>query len=451
MSSALALSLPVGAASGPTDSPKTRRRDTVENLTLLYIFLTPFQFLIFGPSLLPKHESGFGLRMSLADLVFPLLLLAFLLSRRAGDATHRSHTGLLFFALFAAVTLSWFQSIAYWGSLNAFGTGKFVGLIYVIVLAAVLIEVLRDAYIWHQAIDALALSGVVAGAIGLVAWTAWSFGTESYLVEHDRLTSTMFGDPNIFGSFMAVTLTLTIASACWGVPRRRWLWAAGAAVVLVALLLTQSRSGYMGAVVGLVVLAVWLKPSTGFLAVGSSLILIATIGWAGYTWADSPAGLSIPSHSRFSTETLDSRVGFWRKGVELLRTDAIPGIGVGTFQQINVHEEGFARTHNTYLSTLLELGLPGALAVVLLGAGVVRVVRGTHGQLRKAEHLRLAATVSGLLGMLVFAFWVDALYQRHLWILIAIALASANVALSTLREEQSGTIEPQLLMSERVR
>lgn len=410
------------------------RENVVEKLALMYIFLTPLQFALFSPSLFPQRDESFGFRASLSDFVFPALLLSIAMRRPGKDSVLRSRVALPLAALLLALTLSWLQSIAELGGATRFSTGKFVGLLYLIALAGALIEALRERVLWERAFDALALSGVAFGLIGVAGWLALQvFGVSTYLVDFDRVNSTMFGDANIFASLMAVALVMTVARLHFSSNRSRRFWGACAGIVLIALILSQSRSGYLAAIVGVVLLSVWLRPPSAALIL-SALVLFGAMAWFGAASLGISAKTALPDENRLSAETLDSRLEFWKTGLRLLRTESLSGIGIGTFQQTNFFEgsvrvlPGFARAHNSYLSVALELGLPGVLAFAFLATAAGKAAREGWRLFKQNDRWLLAAAVSSLVSMLAFAVWVDALYQRHLWILLALVLAAPNVA-----------------------
>ncbi len=63
------------------------------------------------------------------------------------------------------------------------------------------------------------------------------------------------------------------------------------------------------------------------------------------------------------------------------------------------------------------------MAFSLLAVAVARSVRSGFITGSQDQRWRIAAVIACVLGLLAFAVWVDALYQRHLWILIGLALA----------------------------
>ncbi len=411
------------------------RVEPAERLLQVYIFTMPFNFFVMGGALVSIDRGSLGFRMSLSDLVFPALLLVLVRKRMDAGSPLRTRTMLLFAGLVLALTVSWAQSTFYLGGLSSYSTGKFVGLVYLVVFAAVMVEVIRDRVWWRQSIDSLALSGVLCGFIGIVGWLLWRLSGNELFIDGDRLSSTFWGDPNIFGSLLAISLVLSLMRIRTTEKRSRWMWIGCAAIVTFALVLSQSRSGTMAAGLSLLVLAVSYRPAL--------IVIVATIGvgmlallWSLNIFVDlplDPGASGIWNEKRFNSDTINSRTQFWQKGARLLPTEGLAGIGIGSFEQTNFVREssgqdfGYVRAHNSYLSALLELGITGTLALLLFSIAVLSAVRDGFRHLGWEDRWRLSGLVAAMCGIMLFAVFVDTIYQRHLWVLLALMIAVPNV------------------------
>ena len=400
----------------------------VERLVMAYIFLTPFQFAFLGSSLFPADQEAFGVRVSLSDLILPLLLLVLLRQRVRRTSVVRSREALVFIALGLAIAASWGQSILHLGGITTYSSVKAIGLAALVISAAAIVEVVRERKLWDRALDAVAFSGLASGAIGIVGFLFWRLGgVDSYLMDHDRLNSTMFTDPNIFGSLMAVSVIIAVVRISLTSSRARLFWVTVLLVTLVALVLSQSRSGIICCAGGLFVLAILARPSA-VLVGGAALLLLGVIAFAAYSPLGAPGSNSVIVDRRLSDTTLVSRLELWSDGLALLPEEAASGIGIGGFEQATFFDTSstrkeFARVHNTYLTIIVEFGLVGVVAFSLLAVAVARSVRSGFIAGSQDQRWRIAAVIACVVGLLAFAVWVDALYQRHLWILMALALA----------------------------
>jgi O-antigen ligase len=414
------------------------RVDPAEKLLQVYIFTMPFNFFVLGGALVSIDRTSLGFRMSLSDLVFPALLLVLIRKRMDAGSPLRTRTMLLFIGLVLALTVSWAQSTFYLQGLSSYSTGKYFGLVYLVLFAAVAVEVIRDRYWWRRSIDSVAQSGALCALLGVLGWLAWRLSGNELMMDGDRLSSTFWGDPNIFGSLLAVSIALSIMRIRVTEKGSRWFWVGCAAVCVMALILSQSRSGTMATALALLVLAIAYRPAL--------LVMFATLGigmlaifWSLNVFVDvplNPTSSGIWNEKRFNADTVNSRTQFWQKGASLLPQEGLAGIGIGSFEQINFvqetsgHDFGYVRAHNSYLSAVLELGITGTLALLLFAVAVLSAVRDGFRHLGWQDRWRLSGLVAGMFGLMLFAAFVDTIYQRHLWVLLALMIAVPNVIMN---------------------
>jgi putative inorganic carbon (HCO3(-)) transporter len=134
----------------------------------------------------------------------------------------------------------------------------------------------------------------------------------------------------------------------------------GAAFLLVALVLSQSRSAWISAAAaGAVVVALRFRPRNLAWAIG------ATAALAGWLWSDSGAGSRIPG---------PDRMFFWSMACEAIRAHPLVGVGLGAFRRIGEDMQGahaakvvpVAHAHNVFLQVALDIGIPGLIAYIAL-------------------------------------------------------------------------------------
>jgi putative inorganic carbon (HCO3(-)) transporter len=219
--------------------------------------------------------------------------------------------------------------------------------------------------------------------------------------------------------------------------------AAVTAVMCVVLLLTQSRSAYIGTAVGvLLVLAWWLRftplpARLRTILLGLLLLALATAAWLGWhlvtSWVTSAEG---------GLNTLPTRLELWDRGLYMLRDFPFTGIGMGQFSLV-LHslytpfltgpETHVPHVHNVYLQLALDLGIPGALAFLLVLAACL------HSTWRVATRpgdpqLALAAVglAAGLVAFLVYgltdAIVLGARGGLGLWIVLGLGAAVCRAA-----------------------
>lgn len=237
-------------------------------------------------------------------------------------------------------------------------------------------------------------------------------------------------DANQLAGLVALYLPFPAAlvvEGSWPQGRRRLRWAAvGFSLLLFALLgtvllLTQSRSGWIGGGAGLLTLAsLWGLTSRDRRrrAIGLALPIVAAALIAGAVLAIGPTrlgevvvgGQADPALTDVvgPVGTFGWRVGIWRAAAMAVQDFAFTGCGLATFREV-VHilypvpsvSPGYdiAHAHNIFLQTALDLGFPGLIAYLALLmvalAACWRAAREGEG-LRRWVALGLAGGLVGL-------------------------------------------------------
>ncbi len=220
-----------------------------------------------------------------------------------------------------------------------------------------------------------------------------------------------------------------------------------AALLLVGLLLlTQSRSAWMGAVAGIMFLLIlWSlqmppgskarRVSWAVLAIGSGLAVALLVSF----WPTVLAALyeEPPTSTPIGTlETLSFRYEVWRWAVAAINDFPFTGTGLGSFRRVVLRlypiEFGvdFAHAHNIFLQVALDVGLPGLISYVstLVLAFVAAWRTAAHSSRLRPLALGLA---SGLVAVHVYGL-TDALALGSktaiaFWMILGLLTASWNL------------------------
>ncbi|GEO34125.1 hypothetical protein CAE01nite_18500 [Cellulomonas aerilata] len=355
--------------------------------------------------------SPLGLRVAPSDL----LLLAYLglrlpWLRRVPEAwspwTH---------ALTGALAVGLLVSLVRVGSVTSYALvqkGLGFGLLLLIYLCVVdAVRTWSDArwllraFLWgvllHAAV-ALAAFGLAASGVAEVPLVNQPF-------PRARLAGLLV-DPNAFGGLVALGLALHLMTVASSVPLLRGAAARSAGFVLpLALVLTFSRSAWIGFAVALVVAgavaprvaAVALVRTVAPLAVVLPVVVLTLV-------PDAAALVSRPDQvgARLSLAAgaVDDFVAY-----PLLGT----GLGVNAATSENI-------VHNTALWTLAEMGLVGFVAfagfALANAARMLAAARAVDG----ADRSLLLALLSAHAAMLGVSTGIEALYQRHWWLVLAV-------------------------------
>lgn len=252
--------------------------------------------------------------------------------------------------------------------------------------------------------------------------------------------------PNQIGGTLALLAPLTLALSLNRTETRRIVCTIAALVLVFALavlLLTQSRSAYVGAMVGLALVGWWwLRQRAWFrrrpwarLAMHAtvSLTVGGLLAAMAFTWL-------APLDS--TTDTLQGRLTIWSASILLIGEHLYTGVGPGhfslvlksTFPQLSASVAPHVpHAHNLILQTLLDLGL---IAAFLLGTLIAVALRGLITVARTAGDGSRQLLAVGLVGSLA-AFFVYGLTDTiapgargglPFWLVLGLALACGRLA-----------------------
>jgi len=173
--------------------------------------------------------------------------------------------------------------------------------------------------------------------------------------------------PNQLAGYFDVVLPVLVARAL--VHRDRILIAVVALATLTELL-TISRSGIVGVVIGVAVVIAVLRPPRHFAwryaaAVGAIVVLGVVLALR----LGVPAGYFTLDQTTQSADHLANRSQLWHAAVALWRTSPVTGVGAGNYE-LELAHVGLpgVRTHanSLYLQSLAETGIVGLLATIAL-------------------------------------------------------------------------------------
>lgn len=227
-------------------------------------------------------------------------------------------------------------------------------------------------------------------------------------------------DANAFGGLVALALVLHHFTA--GTPSalltRRWAWM-GYIVLPATLLLTFSRSSWLGMGVGLLTIAV-VRPRIG----GRTLL----IGLAPVAVLAPLLLTQIPESGDLVTRPSEimSRLVIGAEALREYVESPIFGVGLGVY----VAQNGIV-VHNTALWFLSDLGVLGL--AVFLGLVATVTARLLYGLRSAPSDVRplLLALLCGHAVMCGVSLGIEAFYQRHWWLVFAAAGVCYSLSTTT--------------------
>lgn len=287
----------------------------------------------------------------------------------------------------------------------------------------------------------LTLSGVGLAVIGVLQFVSQRGEPQPRIYWTFRVAEagTPFGpyvNRNLFAGAMAVLASIAAGEclAAWSEARRAIGAAYGAAALLMigALAMTTSRGGALGAVAAacfLVACAPSRRRIRGALLVGAGLVaVVGLLAWLGVLQAFLAR---IPQ----SDGRALNRFGVQGDALRAFLGNPVTGTGAGTFDSVYpafqrvCDDRSFSNAHSDWAQILMETGLFGLVAAVLVVREVVRWVRIGLG-MEGATRWRVLGPAAGAFAIAVHGFFDVNLHvpANALLTVCALSLASAAAA-----------------------
>ncbi|MCU1496122.1 MAG: hypothetical protein JWM47_75 [Acidimicrobiales bacterium] len=390
------------ALSGPSRTKALPRADADRPLPKLTVRL-----LLVTSALLPV-KLGSGGPLAPADLCVVATCLSLLPRAPQLPRAARYPCRLLLAAMTISGFVTFFGSDGYsarWGATRLVG--------YVLLLAYLGVfhhAFTRQPGLIRRSIRAFVTSTVVVNVLLLPAMpTRPILATVFHQKFGSRLSGALY-DPNANGAALAVCLILVVLAPREVFARRGWKVLAGVALA-ACLAWTFSRGAALGAAIGLAygtyeVLRRRPRVLLGLL-VGLGIALAVVVA----------SGLPQIIEQRYESRpesSLDNRFGYVEMSIDaFLESPAVgAGLGHGT-------SSAGAVTHATFFWLLGDSGIFAAVAYAWLLAGALLAARRTAADWA-------VPLVGCLLCLVVTSFSFESLYQRPLWLVLAVAFSSVG-------------------------
>jgi O-antigen ligase len=314
--------------------------------------------------------------------------------------------------------------------------------VFVFGWAAAITTVSHDRRLLDTVFKAFAFSTVAWAAlliVGEIAGLTWITGINS----RDGIRASLtFGDPNLAADYFVCGLL--VLRACQR-PRHRGRRFVCCAVIVTAIIMTLSNGGMIALLIasslgGLFALA----RRRGAVAAATAGLLLATVVGVAATTIDVGSWVTRVEQSDAlirdslgrQAESSGSRSALAKEGLTLwLHDDTALGYGPSN-TETTLRASGAAyvkEAHDDYLATLLERGVIGGVALVVLITGVavrarrISVTGGLDPELR-AIVPRPELLAAACIAIAMSAAFYEVLHFRHVWAVFGLvaALEQAN-------------------------
>jgi hypothetical protein len=260
----------------------------------------------------------------------------------------------------------------------------------------------------------------VSAVVGTIAATTEADALSDYQNGVGRAVG-LAENANLFGAVTAVAVAAGAVLAAFAPRRQLPLWLLAEAALLAGIAWSGSRSALVGAVAGVAPLAVLLvrtRGRTAVLVVGAVVLVgfgLALAGVVRVPVVDRLLERHDTAASARAEESTDVRIGQIEQGFEQ-RGEVSLLVGSG------LRDDNPTALHNGHLEVWMALGLIGVLGwLAILATTAAPAVRLAVDHLDDAAaDVARRAAASGFLGYAVTATLVDNIWNRYIWLLVAL-------------------------------
>lgn len=328
------------------------------------------------------------------------------------------------------------------------------------IIALIIAVVLKKESSWRLAIWVLLIVGIILGTISIVQFTLGnydnSYGGYAVAALNNISGSTSgyrlggpVGDPNYYAQMMLVMVPIAL-DRLWnerqGVFRFLAGWALG--VCAFAVILTYSRGGFISMVIVVVAwLTLYHRGQLRYLMAAAAVaLLLFSVLPAQFTERIGTLTELLPGTTSKKSGvaqdlSLRGRTSEALVALQMFADHPILGVGLGNYpllyqeyaQRFGLEFRSEVRqAHNLYLEVASETGILGFFSFVVLLWGMFSSIWKAQQALAKKGLTSISnmivAYAFGLLGFLIAAFFIHAVYFRNFWVLAGIALAIPRMA-----------------------
>ncbi|HET7356781.1 MAG TPA: O-antigen ligase family protein [Nocardioidaceae bacterium] len=366
------------------------------------------------------------------------LLLQLLLGRRSAPLLSPSVPIWLLFLATAVATTLW--TIDLGATLSGLGVLGSLVLVYVLTVLSP-----ADRQVLRRTENGLLAGGVAVVCYGLVQLFLFGgFPSGKTTGLPTTVTTGRFGNDLLGPDIESITLLLPLVIALHRAFTQRSGRALNgfvAALVLLGILMTGSRTGTLAAAAVVLVLA-WAGPRTARNGILVTFVVAAVLG--AVIWVFHPAGIAERTFS--SAASSSGRTDIWKVGAAACTRYCGPGAGWGTFPDVYaatqatvpgarvlVGPQGSYQAHNLWLLVGVELGAAG-LALFLAGLGV-----GFVEALRIPRALR-GPPLSALVGLCIGVFFLSSMEFKFFWMVLILIGMTRNVVEGERRASEASVV-----------
>lgn len=241
----------------------------------------------------------------------------------------------------------------------------------------------------------------------------------------------VFGNPNILAEYLIMIIPISV-SLFWYTKKlsQKVIFFLTSMILLITLLLTYSRGGWLGFAFGMLVFVLLVQKKL--------LLLLIPLGLGSVYFLPQTILNRILSIGNLADSSNAYRIKIWRISIGIIKDYWVSGVGFG-YIPFKKTFETYIRTmpayhaHNTYIETAAEMGIPGLIILllfifILYRYAIKKLIRGEDRYIKVVG----AGILSGLAAILTQGAVENVLYLPKIiitfWTLVSFVLVLMRIS-----------------------
>ncbi len=321
-------------------------------------------------------------------------------------------------------------------SLNPIGSFRDLSLHLVSIgFAFVVINSIKNKKDLNKVLVVMVITATLTSIWGLIQYK-FGVGMEEGWVDKANNPDLMarvfsvFGNPNIFAEYLIMIIPISLA-LFWNTRYffKKVLFLLFTVLLIIALLLTYSRGGWVGLVFGVFIFILLMEKRL--------LFLIIPLGILSINLLPPPILKRLESIASLTDSSNFSRINIWKVALDIIHENWMAGVGFGyiPFKQVFDTKTmmGVLHSHNTYLEVLAEMGIGGFIVFLLL---IVSIYKWGIKEFSKQEDRYVKTMLAGVLAsisaLLIHGLADNILYMPRIiitfWTMVSFVLVLVRIS-----------------------
>lgn len=401
----------IDAMSREPQQEENFRYGFLDYMIVAYILFLPVQF-----------QTGLDFNIAPSDIfLVAYLVFGFTRLKFVRHTWSTWHAGLFFtFAMGMVVAIASTGYVTQYALIQ-----KGIGLVVLFAAYTVITTAATD---WTRArwlLRILILGVLLQNTLAIIAFSFSKLAGVSFawINYGDARLSGMLLDPNAYGGLLVLTFSIQTITFFLKQPllSRPLAWFANISLG-IGIILTYSRSAWIGMAIVLIVnasfAATTFKPKLML-----RLVLVAVFVVVALYMVFGPTFFEAITSMATRESQIQERFAIIENALSMFADSPVFGIGIGVFAETH----GMI-IHNTPLWVLTEFGLVGF--IFFLGFSSWFVVKGffTYKSVEERHKPLVLGVILAFLAMMGLSLGIEALYQRHWWLVMALIASSYGIA-----------------------